>query len=392
MSINWLNAFEELKRYVANHPDIEINPNSICIPADVRPEFYRLFNSVSLSFISDKFPDYLEKGMELSRHWRTVSQAVTSGLGLKELKVPDGTKWFLIDPSDGLTRVLIDPLFDVLKGTQDLAVFEKTATAWVEDKFTLFFREGYLLWAIVSLINSMSADRAYAVPVLDYYEPSMADFTDLRSGTQKELVPEPRGAHKIVFEHVPKCTFLVPTVLVHTQRFDSYAALRTSFCEAHWQARMVSPMQEWFAISDINREFGHGDLWPDVSIYMNRNVKELSLVADFYQMARPDIVIECRESNDWYQQEGLLMIKRHFDVLRPRFGSFVICRQPVPEAAIRELKPQPVFECSGITPTGFAQNVPNITLLSVGYEPHQLEPIFKAALNTKTGKDAPAEG
>jgi hypothetical protein len=392
MSTIWLNAFEELKRYTADNPGIEIIPNAVCIPADVRPEFYRLFNAVCLSFITDKFPGYLENGKELSRAWKTVSQAVTNNLGLEELKVPDGSKWFLMDPADGLTRVLIDPLFDVLKGKADLAGFEQNATAQTAVKFTTFFCEGYRLWCVISLIQSISADRAYTVPAVDYYEPSMADFTDLRPGTHKELVPEPRETRKIAFEHVPLCTFLVPTVIVNAPRLGSYAAFRAGFCEARWQARNVSGAQEWFAISDINREFGQGEQWPDLCIYINGNLKELTLVADYYQVAQPDIIIECRESNDWYQKEGLLMIKRHYDVLRPRLGSFVICRQPVPEGAIRELNPQPGLECSSIRPDGFTQNVPNITLMNAGYEPCRLEPVLKAMMNVKNGKDTPAPG
>ena len=45
MPNNWQKACNELKDYIAKHPTIEISMNAICISGDVRPGFYRLFDT-----------------------------------------------------------------------------------------------------------------------------------------------------------------------------------------------------------------------------------------------------------------------------------------------------------------------------------------------------------
>ena len=377
MSQNWLHTLLNLKAYVSSHPDIEVSSNAICIPADKRPGFYNLFNAVCLEFLSEHFPAFLEQGSRLHQAWTVASLALRDTLNLNDIKVPAGTKWFLLDPADGLVRVLIDPLFDVLKGKQDPASFEKVGTALVADVFRKFFKEGYRLWAAVALMRAISADRAYQVPVTDYYDPSIADMTDLRPGTHKENVASPRETNKMVSEQVPLCTFLVPALIVHSTRLGSYAAFRDNFCEARWQARTFSPAQEWLSVSEITGEFGQADLWPDLAIYLNPDLKELNLVADYYQVARPDVVLEFKEDPDWYEKEGLQSVKRHYNVLKPRLGSFVICREPPGPSALDEAKLVAAAPAGSVSGVNYQQG-PGIQLLYVGYDPSRLDAVIRA--------------
>jgi hypothetical protein len=45
VSDNWQKAYSELKEYTAKNPQIDIGMNVIAIPGDVRPGFYRLFDT-----------------------------------------------------------------------------------------------------------------------------------------------------------------------------------------------------------------------------------------------------------------------------------------------------------------------------------------------------------
>lgn len=304
MSDTWKDTFARLQEYISAHPSIEIGTSAICIPGDVRPGFYGLFNAVCADFVKNNFQSLLEKGNDLSTHWTEASRLVIDRLKLETINVPADAKWFLLDPLDGLTRGLVDPLFDVLKGKQDIAAFERQARQYVQAAFDRLFREGYRLWATISLIRLLEADSAYRVPAVDYYEPSIADFTDLKPGTNKELVPPAREATKITFEHVPLCTFLVPTVIVHAARINSFAAFGTNFCEARWDARIKSAEHEWQPIAEIEGGFGHNELWPSLAVYLNKNVNELNLVADYYHLARPDIIVEFKENAGWYERRA----------------------------------------------------------------------------------------
>ena len=50
MSRTWQAKFEELTRFVAEHPSIVIKPEMSSIPSEVRPEFYVLFDAVRENF------------------------------------------------------------------------------------------------------------------------------------------------------------------------------------------------------------------------------------------------------------------------------------------------------------------------------------------------------
>jgi len=116
MSNSWQKAYSGLKEYIAGNPKIEIGKNVIAIPGDVRPEFYRVFDTVRVAFLKEKFQTLLDEAIPLSKNYAEVGQEVTKSLGLADIKVSASLNWFLNDPVNGLIRLLFDPLFNLLKG------------------------------------------------------------------------------------------------------------------------------------------------------------------------------------------------------------------------------------------------------------------------------------
>jgi hypothetical protein len=387
MPNNWQKAYDELKDYIAKNPGIEIGMNAVCIAGDVRPEFYRLFDTVRTSFIKDNFSALLETSYALSKNWGEVSQAVKESLKLESIDVSIDTGRFLLDSINGLMHGLFDPLFDLLKGEKGLAAFEQTAMRLVEDEFTKYSREAYQLWATASLLKLLSADRVYNVPTSDY-ETDESMHPDGMGGSREEKVPDAVGINKISFAHNVIRTFLVPKIIVHSTRPDLFIAFCPDFIfnEGRWRARMTSPEQEWYRISDIALEFGRGKLWPDLAIYTGTHWNGLVMVADYYQIARPDIIVEFREEKGWYEKEGLELVERHYNVLKPKLGSFVVCREEVPEAALKKLESKPVLQSAsgGTTVETTAQLALNIHLLSAGYDITKLEPIIESIIKAQT--------
>ena len=387
MHDTWQKAYDELKSYIANNPSIEIGKDVIRVPDGLNSKFYQLFNRVRATFIKDNFSASLEKGYVLSKNWGEVSQAVTDSLKLESIDVTGRIKWFLLDPIDGLMQLLFHPLFDVLKGKKDLAAFEQSAAQLVEDKFIECFREGYQRWAIVSLIKLLAADKTYHIPIMDYsIDITPFEEGSMQNGLYQEPVPDIEETNKISFAGHPICSFIAPKIIVHSTRLDLFTAFRPDFYRAVWRAQSISPEREWYRISDIVREFGQNKLWPDLAIYTSASLKELDLIADYFKVARPDIVVECREEKGWYEKEGLELVKRHYNVLKPKLGSFVVCRESVPEAALKELEAKAVLQASdvGTTSETVVQSALNIRLLSVGYDITKLEPIIEAIIETQT--------
>ncbi|MDO8716517.1 MAG: hypothetical protein Q7J73_06895 [Dehalococcoidales bacterium] len=405
MSRNWQKAYDELKDYINKNPGIEIGANIICIPSDVRPEFYRLFGRVSLGFIKDNLPGILEKGYVLSKRWNEVSQAAVDSLKLESIDMDADTRWFLLDPNDGLTRILFDPLFDVLKGKKDLTAFEQTAASTLQDGFSKYLREGYQSWTVMSLLKLLSTDKVYYVEPADIDADASSHVETAAVEGLEESVPDATETNKISFKHSLKYSFLVPNIIGHSASLNLFAAFVPDFdySESKWRARRVNADRKWYEISDIKREFGRGKLWPDLAIYIGEHWKDLVVAADYSRMAQPDIIVEFRIDKDWYEKEGLETVKRHNNILKPKLGSFVVCIEPVSEAALKELEEKPALQpvAAGTAPEAMvgpvAQPVPmgaaneaviepplNIHLLSVEYDVTKLEPIIEAIIKAQT--------
>ncbi len=407
MSNSWRKAYDELKEYITKNPGIEIGTSTICISSDVRPEFYRRFDKVRACFLKDNYPAQLEKGGVLSKKWDEVSRETRDGLKLETIDMDTETRWFLLDPMDGLIRGLSDPLFDVLKGTKTLSEFEQTAARVVEDRFNRYYHEGYQSWATMSLLKLLSTDKAYYVP------PAAVDKDPSSQDEMHKVydanVPDVEETSKISFTHSLKYSFLVPNIIGHSVRLNLFAAFISDFDynESRWKACRLSPQRKWHEMSDITGEFGKGKLWPNLAIYTSGRLQELTVVADNSQVAQPDIIVEFREREGWYDKEGLELVRRHYNVLKPKLGSFVVCLEPVPEAALKELEPKSALQpvpmgvtletkeqpaVTSVTPETTVQPSYNMRILGVGYDITKLEPIVKAIVDEQTRPEEATAG
>lgn len=399
MSNNWQEAYDELKDYIKKNSGIEIGTGVICIPSDVRSEFYRLFDKVRLGFIKDNLPGLLENSYIMSKKWNEASHTAIDSLKLESIDLEPDPSWFLHDPNDGLMRILFDPLFDVLKGKKDLAAFEQTATNALEDGFNKYYREGYHSWAVMSLLKLLSTDKVYYVKPADIDADASSHVEAAAVEGLEESVPDATETNKISFKHSLKFSFLGPNIIGHSASLNLFAAFVPDFAysESKWRARGFNAQREWYEMSDIKREFGGGNLWPDLAVYTGEHKKELTVAADFSRTAQPDIIIEFKIDKDWYEKEGLETVKRHYNILKPKLGSFVVCMDIVPEAAIKELEQKPTLQpvAMGTVPEATVEGAPqplavaagdeavikpplNIHLLSVGYDITKLEPIIEA--------------
>jgi hypothetical protein len=75
-----------------------------------------------------------------------------------------------------------------------------------------------------------------------------------------------------------------------------------------------------------------------VLVYIADKAEDLSLVADVNRICRPDIVLECYGDDGWYQQEKLERVQLRHNALKPKIGTFIICRETVPELAASDLE------------------------------------------------------
>ncbi len=142
MPNSWREAYSEFTGYVTGNPKIKIGRSVIAIPADVRPEFYQLFDTVRETFLKEGFLTLVNEAEALSKGYKEVRDEVAKLLRLDDISWSASLNWFLQEPTNGLIRVFFNPLFDLLKGKIDAAIFEQVASRSIESSFKGFYRRG----------------------------------------------------------------------------------------------------------------------------------------------------------------------------------------------------------------------------------------------------------
>jgi hypothetical protein len=423
---DWQSAYSKLGEYITNNPTIRITPNLIAIPGEVRTEFYRLFDAVRVAFLREKFPDLLAEAELLSKNYGAVSQEVTESLEITDVKLVGGLNWFLSDPTNGLMRSLFDNLFNLVKGKIDTNAFEQLSLKSIRDSFNKLFKAGYEKWVIFSLLKAVAPDKLYAPDPADTsMQAQITDPETLPGLHEDEVPPQLETKSLSLGQSSGDVTFTVSDFIAHSTKMNRFFSLGSEIIDASWTAKSVSEKQEWIRLRTLTGLHIPIGGWPDMVIYAADKLDDLALVADFGRFCRPDVIIECVEQEGWYQQGGLERVKYYHDFLKPKLGTFVVSRVPVPEEAFKELELKPIADEAAIErpetselpvleegteilaskekpaetvagealPAEEAVTEPlNIRILEVGYDQSLLAPIIEVFLTPKQeAEESPAQ-
>jgi hypothetical protein len=386
---NWQKEYSELKEYVANNPRIKISKAVIAIPGDVRPEFYQLFNKTREAFLKEKYQTLLDEATPLSSNYAQAALEVTKSLGLYEIKLPDKLNWFLNDPVNGLIRSIYNSLFDLLKEEIDMGTFEHEALESIKISFRQLLKSGYEKWVVLSLVNLLAPDRALVIPVEDIKEKCHELEPDEKTGLFEDQPPDPEETEILSLRRdLGEDAFIISDLIVRSTKLNRYVSIGADLTDATWTAKAVSGKREWHRLRELGKDLVPIKNWPDLVIYIDDQPEDIALVADFSRFCRPDIIVECMEQVDWYQKGDLDKVRQNYDFFKPRLGSYIVSRLPVPEEALRDLIPEPVAIKPAPEQTTPLEEEPkeqplDIHILTVGYDQSQLAPILDALLSSK---------
>ena len=395
MSTVWQNTLEELEEYISKNKSIEIDSTAVCLPDEVRPEFYRLFDKASADFVKDIFPKYIEDAKDLSRNYLAVKNRVCSRLGVQDIQLNAKLSWLIRDPVNGLSRFLVDPLFDVLKHKISLVEFENLASAKVKDLYYQLYREGYNRWVALALIEKLLSDEAFVVPVADQTtEPELNDAS-LIPGMNQAILPAAERAQVLFFDSTSYPALLVPNAIVHSTRANCFVSIRTDYQLVYRRAHSLTGEFKLARMADIWKHYGKENLWPDLGIYLNSVLANLTFIADYNNIVMPGLNIECMEKEDWYERGYVESILRHYYTVRPCLGSYIVCRESPPDEVMEALVPPPPVQTTDtfavdeikadLAPVELKAEHSNLKplpdgvhLLVVGFDLDKLEPVVAA--------------
>jgi hypothetical protein len=374
MANNWREEYQKLRDFVINQPDILIEPDRVSIPENVRLEFYRLFDATRSRFAAETSPTLFNDACILSAHYLSLETEVTKILGLAEVILQQPLVWFVKDPADALARDLFDPIFDLLRGKVDIAAFEAKYEPKVKAQLLSLFRSGYEKWVSLALIRLAVPEKLFQVKLRD---PGRSEHAHILGQFEalKEDIPPAVESRDISFDHSKDIIFNNPDYII--QADQKYLSIRSRLGNPITVGSYVSQKREWLPLNEVTVVEPSSIL-----VYIDGALNEITLVGDKEKICRPDMIIECIDQPDWYTGERPAGIKRQNDTLKPRFGTFLVARQPVPEGAAKNILteliqqtpeyPEPIPD--GKTP------VTGINLLTVEFNVQMLEPVINLLL------------
>jgi hypothetical protein len=387
---SWHQAYKKLMDFIAEHPDIKLDQGHVYIPENARLKFFQFFDSARMAFIEEEFPHLLNESTNLSNNYLKAEGELIKLLGLEDVSHIKPVYRFLHNPIDELKRELFDLTFDLLKTKIDTETFENNAAYNIESYYRNLHLLSYEKWVIICLMKILAADKNFQVNVrhIDRGEHSL-----IASAASEEEVSPPQESSHLSFDNTGEELFAVVDFIIHSSKIDKYIAFRSDVNKAIATASNASSKREWYPnYSAIT--FGYGL----TLVYLADKTEEISLVADAKRFCRPDLLIECREQKDWYENNGLEKVKLHHRILRPRLGTYIVSKEEVPEQVYKEFmqdkesvecitelntymestektKPVPKNDQSPALQKKTPKKKKDIRVLIVGFDQSKLEPL-----------------
>ena len=328
MTRTWLQAFQELQRFVNSNPSVEITENLVSIDEKARPKFYELFDQVRGAFLSKHLSPFLEDVTALSTEYLKTERTLIKRLRLNGVLMPPELRRFLENPLGQVSRDLFDSLFELLRGDIEPAEFEENSALSVRNTTSRLYEQAFNKWATLVLTLALEPEDIFEVPL-----PELAskEIVKHRVG-ERMAVPVPVQTNELRFEVKRRSILMAPDFIVRSALLSTYVAFRTEVSRAIWSATYYPEEREWFDLATMMKDYGPMNLDPDVLLYVDDNLENIALVADAEKFCRPDLCVHFPErtsfQNDTWTEEIKNINLCHI-VLKPVAGSCVLAREHV---------------------------------------------------------------
>jgi hypothetical protein len=344
MASNWRNSYQKLGEFLKDNTVIKIEPQSVFIPEEQREAFYSHFDDVRETFLDEHFSRELALGKEISTRFKELEAEVTGLLGIKnEIRVAAPLRWFVTDPVNGMSRPLLNLLFDLLKGKINEDAFEETAVEEAGELFKKQFSAAYERMVILALLKWLKPTQTLTMPLDDLYLYSSSQEGDSQY-ERISMPPDLSEMKEMIFDYGHRVTYLAPEVIVYSSVLNKYVGIKSGFVGVAWHARLVSEDKEWLDHAPFQQVFTQFNPWPNIIVYLDDQADNLKMIADKTRVCRPEYLIDTVAMADFYDDKTIQRVKDHNRLFNPFIGTAVISREQTPEKAFSELIPEPVIK------------------------------------------------
>jgi hypothetical protein len=316
VSNNWLAEYSDLRGLISGHPEITIEDEYVCLPDEIRTEFYVKFNAIRSAIIEEQMPAALLQAGVLSSNYLLAESEACAWLQIDEISLPPLLDSFMHHPIEGLRGALYDPLFEFLKGRIDSSALEQIAAQNTKKLFQNIYQKGYEKWVILSLVTTLQADRIYGVEETKVKGEEAAHLMFRRSEDQ---IPSPVESRLLKFKDDLPVRLVVPDFIIHSASLNRYISIRSMLSKPMALTSYKPQERQWLPTNNFTGSWAGMTL-----IYLADSPEELALIADRDEVCQPDLILNCRSSHDWHQGSAWKQIQTLHNFLSPVLGSLIV--------------------------------------------------------------------
>ncbi|MDD5486121.1 MAG: hypothetical protein PHW65_01005 [Dehalococcoidales bacterium] len=314
MTSAWSQTYSELACFIKDNDDVCLEEGKTSIPKEKSGDFWRLLETVENSFLNEYFCTPYQKALILSQEYSKVENQIIARFGLKHDTRPGSLLGFLRSPSHVLReKNLWKQFVGIVNGSVEVHKFRESFGDLVEEELLCWSREGYRMWAILSVMELLNSREALYVPMIDFMPYHIVVYSP-------EDVPAPVKLEQLNLQDAASSLVIVPDLIAVTGA--QYVAFRynvTNFGQPRRNASSVSDKKEW--LEQTNPVL----VQPGITVInVGQSSGELLVFADKSRILRPDIILEFRWGNTWLNEDNIKETVAQFLRLRPRNGMFVI--------------------------------------------------------------------
>ena len=156
----------------------------------------------------------------------------------------------------------------------------------------------------------------------------------------KQNIPFPEETKILGFEVGRRDVLLIPDFIVRSADLEKYVAFRTGIGKALWQASFHSQKREWLSIESFVEEYGITEMKPDLLLYVDENLEDISLVSDCDKFCRPDLMIfflDQLEQVGERHRKKMEAVRSAHEILKPAKGTCVIAKNHLSGSLMKDL-------------------------------------------------------
>ncbi|MCL2140877.1 MAG: hypothetical protein FWH42_04305 [Dehalococcoidia bacterium] len=330
MAENWIVEYERLRKFIATHDEIKIEKNGTTIPESVHKEFYEIFDAIVMAFLAEYVTQQLEVTTEIVKAYAEIKDSVLSETGFEGIATDVELRKYLTNPNKLFTGYVSNCLFDLITGKINEERFVKKTKEEIERVAKLCFQKGYMHWGVVALLQLLRPSGLWTGNPGDILLDT-THMTDYFPGMVSSEVPELQKGRWIGFCPLTIATFILPELLVKSEALNCFASLQSHWYEVRHTAKKWNEDLEWLDTQKILNEEKLAGLSYGLAIHMSqKSASELKLLVDYKRFARPDMLIEFMEEEDWYTPKRLKQLIQLDKVLKPRLGMYIVSRVIIP--------------------------------------------------------------